>query len=67
MIVKGHGLRSEGGSCDESGIYLAGNRRSGYGFCACGARSSLLESTAARRRWHDEHKAAIVFSRILHQ
>ena len=73
MIVKGHGLVSEGAAHDEKGNYagsyewLSGRGLSGYGFCSCGARSSLLASTAARKRWHNEHKAAIVFSRILHQ
>lgn len=29
--------------------------------CSCGAESALeLESTAARKRWHREHKRAVI-------
>ncbi len=29
----------------------------GRGVCACGAFSDYLPTSAARRRWHNEHKA----------
>ena len=60
MIVKGHGLLREGAAHDEAGNYHGISMYVGYGFCECGARSSLLESTAARKRWHREHKAVVV-------
>ena len=61
MIVKGHGLRHEGAAHDESGSYMGGGSV-GYGFCACGVRSTLLESTAARKRWHRAHKSVVVWA-----
>jgi len=72
MFVKGHGLLREGAAHDENENYLGhytnriggGVSVNGYGFCSCGIRSPRLESTAARRRWHNAHKAA-VFSRTL--
>jgi len=66
MIVKGHGLRHEGSAFDEEGRWLGEGASFGHGFCGCGDRSSLLASTAARKRWHRERKAA-VFSRTMHQ
>lgn len=34
-------------------------RPSGRALCECGAESPVLPSTAARKRWHREHKDAI--------
>lgn len=32
----------------------------GFGWCGgCGARSPVVDSAAARRRWMDEHKAKV--------
>ena len=62
MIVKGHGLRHEGASHDEEGNYLWPQWKAGYGFCSCGVRSALLESTAARKRWHRAHKSVIAWA-----
>jgi len=62
MIVKGHGLLREGDAHDESGSYMGGSS-AGYGFCSCGVRSALLESTAARKRWHRAHKSVVVRAR----
>jgi hypothetical protein len=44
-------------SLDGSGIY--GWSRTGRGECSCGERSPVLESNAARKRWHREHKAEV--------
>ena len=63
MIVKGHGLRHKGASHDEEGNYLWPQWKAGYGFCSCGVRSALLESTAARKRWHRAHKSVVVRAR----
>jgi hypothetical protein len=60
MIVKGHGLLREGRGHDVSGRYVGNTDWGGYGFCACGARSPLLETTAARKRWHNTHKATVI-------
>jgi hypothetical protein len=59
-LVKGHTLRFEGMALyddDGSGIY--GWSRTGRGECSCGERSPVLESNAARKRWHREHKAEV--------
>ncbi len=32
----------------------------GYGVCSCGERSPDLPSTAARQRWHRQHKEALL-------
>ena len=70
MIVKGHGLCHEGAAHDENGSYLGrymnriggGVSVNGYGFCSCGVRSALLESTAARKRWHRAHKSVVAWA-----
>ncbi len=54
MRINGHGLQREGRAHDHHGRYTG--TKVGYGLCACGARSGRLLSTAARQRWHVEHK-----------
>lgn len=53
--IRGHGLLREGrtGSSRHS-------VSSGQATCECGERSPELPSTAARQRWHREHKAELV-------
>ena len=55
-LVKGHTLFNEG----ELFYELGKLNRSGNGECSCGAISEVLPSTAARQRWHREHKAEVV-------
>jgi hypothetical protein len=56
LIVPGHALRFEGRfwrdgrPCNDEG----------QGRCACGQVSPILPSTAARQRWHREHKQAVL-------
>lgn len=52
--LAGHELRNEGRVYD--GIHLV---REGASRCSCGEWSPLLPSSAARKRWHREHKDAI--------
>lgn len=61
-LVAGHTLRYEGAphAVNEQGqIVRPGPGRYGRGLCSCGRLSDLLTSSAARKRWHAEHKAAI--------
>lgn len=63
--VPGHGLAREGYPHDENGNVLSLGgivRTSGPGRakCACGQVSPDLPSTAARKRWHREHKEQVV-------
>jgi len=52
----GHGLRDEGRVKDPAGRLwnCEGSTR-----CECGERSPVLPTTAARKRWHREHKDAV--------
>jgi hypothetical protein len=54
--IKGHELLFEGRLMNS---YLPGNGV-GKGRCRCGALSPDLPTTAARKRWHREHKQAIL-------
>jgi hypothetical protein len=65
--VAGHGLQHEGrpvlvaGCC---GVDLTHGLRNhydqmGHGICACGETSPCEATTAARQRWHREHKEAV--------
>jgi len=58
-LVSGHTLLFEGSALghDSSGC------GAGVGGCSCGERSPELPNRAARKRWHKEHKAAIVADR----
>lgn len=53
--VAGHTLRNEGQAYDAAGW----RTRIGVGRCSCGEESPVLDSNAARKRWHREHKAQI--------
>lgn len=57
--IWGHALRFEG-RCpsphDRSRLWNG----TGHGRCECGGRSPELPSTAARKRWHREHKAQVL-------
>lgn len=54
----GHGLRMEG-RVQLAGRLIGDGNGEGRGSCTCGVDSPLLPSTAARKRWHREHKDAI--------
>lgn len=54
-LVPGHTLIFEGDALGRS----RGLSGPGEGGCSCGARSPRLETRAARKRWHKEHKDAI--------
>jgi hypothetical protein len=60
--VAGHTLRAEGAPFDEAGAgpmyHYEG--KVGRAKCSCGALSEMLPTNAARRRWHADHKAAVV-------
>lgn len=55
--IAGHGLIGEGIPHDDNGEPVASSE--GRALCRCGARSDVRKSTAARKRWHREHKAVI--------
>lgn len=56
--VLGHGLQREGRAHDVLGRYTG--EQVGFGLCECGATSPLLGTTAARQRWHQDHKTALL-------
>lgn len=66
--LKGHGLINEGVGYSPSLTGEAIAKRwpflwhdgRGVGACSCGAKSEPLPSNAARKRWHREHKQAVV-------
>ena len=58
-----HSLTSEGAAHNAVGERLYQGAREGRALCSCGELSPDLPSTAARRRWHLEHKAARVVTR----
>jgi hypothetical protein len=63
--VSGHGLLHEGrpvlvaGCCGTPGNHGVRNTYDamGHGMCVCGATSPCEDTTAARQRWHRQHKA----------
>ncbi|GAA2347487.1 hypothetical protein [Dactylosporangium salmoneum] len=60
--VAGHGLLREGAIYDENGHLPHGavvRSGPGRGKCECGSLSEVLPSTAARRRWHADHKGEV--------
>jgi hypothetical protein len=61
--VPGHGLRAEGRPCEPDGYGRGGYvlRRGflGRALCECGERSPDLDSNAARKRWHVQHKEEV--------
>lgn len=59
LRVPGHTLRYEGQPFGPDGrktMYSV----VGSGKCSCGELSPPLESNNARKRWHAEHKAAVI-------
>lgn len=57
LIVKGHTLPFEGRVYG----YLGLASGPGLGRCSCGVTSGKqLPTTAARQRWHREHKQAVI-------
>lgn len=60
---RGHGLAHEGAPHDAAGRLRSarypGTSGIGRAKCVCGALSDELDSGAARKRWHKEHKAEI--------
>lgn len=61
LIVKGHTLPYEG----RVSTFMRMGSGPGKGKCSCGAESSeTLPTTAARQRWHREHKQAILDQRM---
>ncbi len=70
--VRGHGLLNEGTGYKAgqpidiylTRLWLAAHDVAGVGICRCGAVSDPLPSDAARRRWHREHKLAVLAGRV---
>lgn len=62
--VSGHTLIDEGAAHDANGRrpYGLSRRGDGHGRCSCGALSERLPSANARKRWHRDHKAAVMSS-----
>lgn len=59
-LLKGHALWREGRACTPNGFDLVDGSLPGYAFCECDARSVELPTTAARKRWHKQHKEEIL-------
>ena len=57
LLVTGHGLVRGGAPFTAEGRSATG--RTGHGRCSCGETSPVLESNAARKRWHADHKADV--------
>lgn len=66
--VKGHALVNEGvgyppgmdGPAIVRRAYFIAHDSAGVGVCTCGRKSEPLPSDAARKRWHREHKQAVL-------
>lgn len=60
-VVAGHGLQREGRPFRRDFLWnrwiFLGPSGEGVGLCRCGQASPVLPTNAARRRWHNEHKA----------
>ena len=54
-LLKGHTLLGEGRPIETCFRGIG----KGKAYCSCGQLSPVLECTAARKRWHKEHKQAI--------
>lgn len=59
LRVAGHGLIDEGWPFIGTKIRASRRNGPGMGKCECGQMSDLLPSTAARKRWHKDHKLAV--------
>jgi hypothetical protein len=53
--LPGHELKREGRIFDVLGY----RGKVGAAVCSCGWRSAVLDSDAARKRWHRDHKDAV--------
>ena len=68
--VPGHTLRSEGKPYKILVVTDAGTMipqrehysKTGRGLCSCGLLSDMLASNGLRKRWHREHKSALLHS-----
>ena len=62
--VEGHKLMGEGAAYDGYRTLMQPFSRStagrGRAWCECGELSDVYETAADRKRWHREHKAAIL-------
>jgi hypothetical protein len=58
--VSGHTLHSEGAAFKFDGRFAYSDTGWGLGKCSCGVLSEMLPSRNARKRWHREHKAAVL-------
>jgi hypothetical protein len=58
--IPGHGLVGEGRPFRANRERVDSTIGDGRALCACGALSHVLPSTNARKRWHREHKLALL-------
>ena len=67
--IKGHGLQAEGKpfrpakrSLDVYNLpgWTRANGWVGHAVCSCGETSDVLDSDAARKRWHVTHKNEVI-------
>jgi len=64
-FIVGHGLQHEGAPHDTAGRSMARYQgRKGRAKCRCGTLSDVLSSNGARKRWHREHKAAVIVATL---
>lgn len=61
IIVSGHTLPREGQLRVAAGV--RGRNGGGFTKCSCGEESPVLNSTAARQRWHRQHKLDVIAAR----
>ena len=65
--IPGHGLHAEGKPFigDGRGGWTRPDWGIGYGLCSCGEASpEQLDSDAARKRWHREHKEQVIKAKL---
>ena len=64
--LPGHALRGEGKPYErgeEHPWVRVYGTRTGVALCECGQTSAVLESDAARKLWHADHKTAVRLTR----
>ncbi len=59
-LVKGHTLVREGHPHWKTGVPHSFRGGYGCGKCSCGEISSVLDSDAARKLWHKQHKTEVL-------
>lgn len=59
-LVKGHTLLFEGQAFGSDGKLLPRYPSMGMAKCSCGMLSESLDSNAARKCWHKQHKAEVL-------